>query len=913
MKLNIAHPSAFLWRISAAVFLILAGACNIREDILLPPDLDPKAYVKSRHILVYSDHLIPSENDDAFLYLPKTSIADHLVWYKDEISFRRVDSFLQRDSLAINAGSNEISATYRVEILRDGKAILLESVQDFATIYCDILPERKSGETALLALRYILEASPAPLNVYARHRAFFSVDGSGDFALTRMSDSASLEFMPATGDVQGLLYTAESYLQIFMPSAFLQEVGNTHISLAKSPLPAQSQIVQELYPGFALLTKILEVHTQNDVISENVPIIHYHLPGSSGTNAFWLKLHEQRLDSWQSSEQTWLFRDDTLISFINQAGSYMLIESLADQESFNLALDAGYRRIYLEDLWVDTSNAVLNGGELQISLNPDYSDLVSDYFGGKPYSLNGEAKAFDIRFEQNDSPLESLPDDMWVEFGFAADLANPADYRLMRAYRTAAADVISFKTSGSAYDEQHFRYLDGYLYSGINASGLYLLGDISEDSQNQYIPCLKDKLLLQTLRSTYFYEDAAVPCTAMNFHYDAQLQSSHPWINSSPYTFSGNMALLNVQTIGSADDSLPAGLFLETALDIAPEALVNLSLMPSYPKFVRYKRKQVLEHNSFVLQNGMLGISISFAGYLFNADELSSDSSSRDIAMFSKMLFDDYDLELYQTSQLQEDSGTLRVKRMDAFPDPFAVFQNQYQLAYQSPVYSFEVLDNSDFYEDYQPYVRIKHGLREDYLLFSSSLEDYYRIYSYPPGESADGWHFLDDEGHFAFYLLYDAHYGAVQDLEPHSSTHTVVNSIQDLHLSLYQSQAVIPQEYIGGVLPLGSRLELEQLTSIAPGVDFRSAYRFTAQDAAQNPLLPNFFIQAAQAWPYIYLSIPDYLPGEAISVYYRSPSGAVQEYSRVDSFSENPATEYLVVGNCAVVFMNNPGVYYVQ
>jgi hypothetical protein len=123
----------------------------------------------------------------------------------------------------------------------------------------------------------------------------------------------------------------------------------------------------------------------------------------------------------------------------------------------------------------------------------------------------------------------------------------------------------------------------------------------------------------------------------------------------------------------------------------------------------------------------------------------------------------------------------------------------------------------------------------------------------------------------------------------------------------------VIPQEYIGGVLPLGSRLELEQLTSIAPGVDFRSAYRFTAQDAAQNPLLPNFFIQAAQAWPYIYLSIPDYLPGEAISVYYRSPSGAVQEYNRVDSFSENPATEYLVVGNCAVVFMNNPGVYYVQ
>jgi hypothetical protein len=48
---------------------LFLSACNLRENALLPPNLDPKDYVEASTILVYSDHLIKSENDASYLYI----------------------------------------------------------------------------------------------------------------------------------------------------------------------------------------------------------------------------------------------------------------------------------------------------------------------------------------------------------------------------------------------------------------------------------------------------------------------------------------------------------------------------------------------------------------------------------------------------------------------------------------------------------------------------------------------------------------------------------------------------------------------------------------------------------------------------------------------------------------------------
>ena len=105
MKRSTARLLPYFTLCSLALLAALLSSCNLRENMLLPPNLDPKEYVVASQILVYSDHLIPSSNDNSYLYLPKTSIADSLIWYGDIVTLSRMQSLLQRDSLAVNSGS----------------------------------------------------------------------------------------------------------------------------------------------------------------------------------------------------------------------------------------------------------------------------------------------------------------------------------------------------------------------------------------------------------------------------------------------------------------------------------------------------------------------------------------------------------------------------------------------------------------------------------------------------------------------------------------------------------------------------------------------------------------------------------------------------------------------------------------
>lgn len=64
------YKNLILW-----LFVALLASCNLRENSLLPPNLNPKDYVESSTIGVYSDHLIKSENDNSYLYIPKEASA----------------------------------------------------------------------------------------------------------------------------------------------------------------------------------------------------------------------------------------------------------------------------------------------------------------------------------------------------------------------------------------------------------------------------------------------------------------------------------------------------------------------------------------------------------------------------------------------------------------------------------------------------------------------------------------------------------------------------------------------------------------------------------------------------------------------------------------------------------------------
>jgi hypothetical protein len=913
MKLILALRLPCLTAFSLLLMGFVLSSCNLREDILLPPELDPKEYVLSNRIQVYSDHLISSENDDSFLYLPKTSISDSLIWYGDEISFSQVENLLSRDSLALAEGSTSLSNSYRIQVKRSGEYISLAHAESFATIYTDLSRSISQSSATLISWEYLLSAEEVNIHTYNKRRAFFEINGTGDFALAELSDSMELVIEESDTQVQGLLKTAETWMQIFVPAEFTQEMGQSVIKLTDTLESDQLQNVQELFPGFALLTKVWQVSTENSGSSSHPPIIHYHLPAVKSASTQWLKLHNGRIDSWAEGEDTWIIQDGKLISFINGAASYFLLQPLSGQNSFRISLDGSYSQIFLQDLWLDLKELNAPGIDLEITPNPPIQDIMQDYFGLRPYLNQGQLRAYQIQFWSYPESLESLPGAEWLEFGFTAGSEDPASARLMRVYRDPDKDIISYKTHAAAYDDNHFTTSDSYVYTGISSSGIYLYGHITEHSSSQQIPCLKDELYLEMERTTLSYQDSNPPCTAIRLDYGALVPDGHPWLSDLPYSLSNKQSLLQIVSLGSSTDALPQGLFLQSRVSGNPQSLINFSAMLSYPKFIRYHRSNTLEHNSFLYADGTMSVSPACAGYLIAGSSLNEIGNIRDLAMYPKMIFDDFDLELYLNSEAMMPPSTLQIEQKTSLSDSHQVLQEQYDLSYLSSAYGFEMLDNPGFYEEFQPYIRIKHQSRNQDLLISESDQDYYRIYSYPEGDQADGWHFVNEAGHYAFVLPYDAEYAIMQDANEHNAIEISLDSVQESHLSLYQAQLTVPIAQIGTTLPLGSSISLHQLANLAPGVSSRSAYRVGITGPQNNPMLPDFFLQAIEEWPYIYIPIADYLPGEPLRVYYRSFAGLTRELQLVQSFGDNPENEYIMIGNCALAFIGNPGYFYVD
>ncbi|MDZ4121032.1 MAG: hypothetical protein U1C33_01330, partial [Candidatus Cloacimonadaceae bacterium] len=92
--------------VSICTFLLVS--CNLRENILLPPNLHPGEYISGSLIESYSDYLVKSTNDNAYLLIYKESITDTLINFGDNIVFRKTEGLARRDILAFQTGSKEV-------------------------------------------------------------------------------------------------------------------------------------------------------------------------------------------------------------------------------------------------------------------------------------------------------------------------------------------------------------------------------------------------------------------------------------------------------------------------------------------------------------------------------------------------------------------------------------------------------------------------------------------------------------------------------------------------------------------------------------------------------------------------------------------------------------------------------------
>ena len=122
------------------LLIVLLASCNLRENLLLPPEISAADYQTGNTIKVYSDYLIKAANDDSYLMLHKESIADELIHIGDEIVFRKVKTFAMRDSLGFQNNAEAKSNTYQFGVIRSGTIIDLIASINMAEIYTEIKP-----------------------------------------------------------------------------------------------------------------------------------------------------------------------------------------------------------------------------------------------------------------------------------------------------------------------------------------------------------------------------------------------------------------------------------------------------------------------------------------------------------------------------------------------------------------------------------------------------------------------------------------------------------------------------------------------------------------------------------------------------------------------------------------------------
>ncbi len=893
---------------------VFAASCNLRENSLLPEHLDPLQYVTSNTIKVYKDHLIGSENDKSYLYIPKESIHDYKLWFNDVVRLRRVDSLLERDSLAFAESVEAVTHCYRISVERNGTEIILDSIPAFATLYTDLTTSDSVANAWVARSQYMLYADKFPLQTYGNNRVFFELDGNGDVEAQTPGNASVFNLSDHNTDVEALYYSDSERLQIWFTQSYLASAGQTRLEVLPQLGDADVSAVQAVYPGFALNTKVLDVRTQSAPDVSSPPILHWTQPPARKFVQEWLRLQGGQVFGWPQGPDTWMIQNDVLISFVQGSGKYFLLSPLGEQAVLDLPLDGSFDQLYLQDLWLDLRDTALPNHSLRLDTAPNPAAVISAYFSGAPFTLGNQHQAFQLDFRSGNGTVETLPGNNWIEFGFRSQLAETTNARLFRVFRSPGSDHIDFKARGDAYDASHYSLSNGYVYSGVSSSGTYLLGQVSESGQQQSFPFFKAETSIQTNRGYVSWNDPDTAWGSLLLEYGVAMPAGHPWLSGQPYVFPAQNALLRLTAYSRGKKrsaSLPDNTFLVYKHSSPLKNVINFSPEADYPRFVWYKVAAALAHNTFMYQDGALRVSPAFSGYLFSGGSLDPGAASS-LRLYPRMMFDNHDWEYYAAASAAP-SGTpvLQIARLNSVPDTHGVLAGQYDLSPLTPVYSLSVSGSSDFYVSQLPWLRFRQSVRPQNLLFSIYEGEFYRIYPYAQAASDDPWHFTYADGHVGFFLSSNAVYAPMIDANPHQSVSTQVTSGAADHIvSLYQAQLNLPASLIGTPVPLNSRIILSEAVDYA--VPHLSAYFLDFRTSAGTQYDPNFYTQpGALSLPYIYIPIPDYVPGQSHSLFFRSVDGTLTEFTQVDDFGDNGLGKYILIGNCAVALVDGPGWFY--
>jgi len=911
-----------------AIGSILLTSCDRRSNLLLPPGLQPEDYLEDSYLWKTANYLIKSSTDDSYLYITKQAFTDGIIKIGDIVYFQKEDNLTARDTLHISGNPVNVTPALSFYIYRNGTWADLTFPAQYAgiTIYTDAKSNiPPPDQLFFVSFYWWLDGVLTSAQPYAQGRLSFHPDRVGLFQLLNIANpSADLSFTANAGSHYAWMQGTQDRVSFFLPVTADDTIIHTR-SIPELDSTQVSQI-QGIYPSFATFSSLIEYSSsQNLGSSTQAPLLKMHNLGLPGRYPLqWLVQTSNQLYAWEQGENTWTMTGNDLIAPIYINGLYQLIVPLESQTSLDIPLDVGLKQVYAEDLWLDTRGANLPGVLLSIG-SSDFSTWLSNYFGGNPYTLQSAYSGIDFTFRQNGSVLTELPDTNWVELGWKPSIdisGGLGSHKLFRCFGNSASDIITYKTYASSYDATHYMAAAGRIYASVKQSGTYLLANAGVTSANLNIPVLKAGGEFQTT-DAYIYWNNAKRRQFTSFHLglNPTVDLTHPWLNGEPYSLSNPVAA--VQTYFRQRDtplaSVPSVFYLSYRNPSAQafSTVLNFSNLEDWNRAELYTAGSSADADHYVNDNGWITLYPVCGGILFQTDVSNLTAAAFHIRLYNQMSIDFDRLKLWMQSDGVLETGSRLDVNVSASPvDSLNILATQYNLSPLSPCYTLSVSTSGKasraFFDEHAPLVYLKRNSRRTEYLFTIATEPNCRIYAYEYGDTPDGYQYAVENGYNVFYLVHPGQFISYADNSPHNQiSRTLQSNGHDFYLSLYQAEIMLPVYYTNQAALLGHILTLEKLTDFTNLPNPVSACRVSFFDTANQPVEANFTTAYTPIrYPIIYIPFPPEYANQTVNLYFRNTNGVTSQLTQVSLLNAS-ISEFTVYGNCAICFLDNPGIFY--
>ncbi|MBN2828689.1 MAG: hypothetical protein JXR56_00040, partial [Candidatus Cloacimonetes bacterium] len=604
-------------------------------------------------------------------------------------------------------------------------------------------------------------------------------------------------------------------------------------------------------------------------------------------------------DSTTYDETHYTVSSDLAYFGLNTTCDYFFADYTPDTSDKSLILPYTETWINLGNLTVFNNNTATGINRLDIAFNTDIP-FENSLFTGSPYNLSGSNYPIQLQLFQDSTPIELLNDEAYLEIGISENLLNIAsDTPLFTVSETTEKATVDLKHSADIYDEEHYTLTNDLAYFGINSSSTVFFSDYSLSSSMIAFNLPRPLNEIESSAFTFINTDH-IGCDRINIFPEPDTDFISDFFQGNPYS------VLNPREIFRVD-IFNFGSFvseLQTDEYFILEIPYNTSI---YDNSVVFDVQRTINTNS-IFYSEYSSKSGNQKSYQFADDFLQIPITRSSTHMLTELLPQQanctFPLLVPDTKLITNGVSCfsiipaylasafannlfLHLNTSSALPNEISPVINQYDMIVTSAVYDVTLTDNGNtildsLLEDINPVLEFDSDSSSDYVAFFDP-DSRNRLYTYPLGTDLDGYHFtLSDirasiTGHNAGY------YFSFQDNDPSSvSNFTLASLAEDVNVSLYQHQFMLPAYYLPFYFSVGNSVRLTENVNIT-GYNPITALRLDFLNNNNQQIDTSFiFDYINDENPLLYMAFPSQFVGTPLHLYFRDFQGVTTEFNFV-------------------------------